>query len=70
MKKALIAIRLEAADVAAVEEVQEKTGYTQSDSIRLLMRLGYSVFVDKMGTPLSQGVKAKEASKSPLGEEA
>lgn len=70
MKKAMIAIRLDESDMAIVEEVSDWTGYTQSDAIRLLIRLGYAALSNQTGTPSLHGVMQKRRQILPPGEEA
>lgn len=63
-----MAIRLDSSDMAMIEEVSKASGYTHSDAVRMLIRLGFNALANQMGTPPIRGGTESEASNRASGE--
>lgn len=63
-----MAIRLDSSDMAMIEEVSKAFGYTHSDAVRMLIRLGFNALANQTGTPPIRGGTESEASNRASGE--
>lgn len=61
-------IRLEQSDMVMIEEVAKALGFTNSEAMRMLIRIGIESLSNQMGTPPLRGGNAAAASNRASGE--